>query len=128
MGYSCSFGAMLRSARKRKRLSGNWIVQLINGHLVAIGANTISLPTYYSWERIGTPLEKPGRAYPHPAVYRILEVVLEIDISQAIQPKIENRRSKNETEEIQQYIRKLTPVEIGAVKVLIESIVRGRAQ
>jgi hypothetical protein len=78
------FGSALRSARKRRRLSGKWMVHLINGYLVPQGIHPISLNTYYSWEKIGTPLEHGGRGYPHPSLYRLFSIVLDIDIASTL--------------------------------------------
>jgi hypothetical protein len=74
-----SFGGRLRDARKAKKLSGQWIVNYLNGYLVGLGLQKIALTTYYSWEKIGTSAELvKGKSYPHPIVYRLLLIPLGI--------------------------------------------------
>lgn len=74
-----SFGGRLKDARKAKKLSGQWIVNYLNGYLVGLGLQKIPLTTYYSWEKIGTSAELvKGKSYPHPLVYKLILIPLGI--------------------------------------------------
>lgn len=79
MPHLDSFSGRLKDARKAKKLSGQWMVNYLNGYLASCGLSTVSLTTYYSWEKIGTSLEIiKGKSYPHPLVYRLLLIPLGI--------------------------------------------------
>lgn len=72
-------GPRLRSARKAKNFSGQWMVDYINGYMVPQGYPPLTLNTYYSWEYIGTNREnKRGRRWPHMLEYKIMLIPLGI--------------------------------------------------
>jgi hypothetical protein len=76
------FGKRLKHARQLKKLSGLWVTNYLNGYLLPLGLRPIALKTYYSWEKIGTPLEvSAGHSYPHPIIYRALTYPLETTTS-----------------------------------------------
>jgi len=77
MHCAADFGQRLKHARKDAGLSVAWIVKYINGYLICTGLRPIGVQTYYAWERIGTPREA-SKAYPHPAIYKILLIPLDI--------------------------------------------------
>lgn len=71
------FGLRLRSARIAKNISGQWMVDYINGYMIPQDYPPLSLNTYYSWEKIGTPNEnKRGRRWPHVMELKIILIPL----------------------------------------------------
>lgn len=70
------FGTRLRQARKEAGLTVKWMVDFLNGYFVSAGGRPIGVQTYYSWERIGTPREVSGKAYPHPSIYKLILIPL----------------------------------------------------
>lgn len=69
-------GSRLREARREAGLSADWMVRFLNGYLVSAGMKPVGIQTYYSWERIGTPRERPGKSYPHPLIYKLVLIPL----------------------------------------------------
>jgi hypothetical protein len=72
-------GPRLKSARKAKKLSAKWMVNFLNGYMVSDGYPSISMSTYYAWERIGTHQEhKRGRRWPHIKEIKLMLIPLGI--------------------------------------------------
>ena len=72
-------GPRLKSARKAKKISARWMVNFLNGYMVSAGYPELSLNTWYSWEKIGTPQEnKRGRRWPHMREIKLMLIPLGI--------------------------------------------------
>ena len=72
-------GPRLRLARRAKKISGQWMVDYLNGYMVPQGYPRLTLNTFYAWEKIGTVREnKRGRRWPHMKEIKIMLIPLNI--------------------------------------------------